>query len=75
MRNKYPGLCYWCKKHCEVGDGHFERYNGRWLVIHDKCVFLQRRWKSYQKYKEQVEKQRLACLPKNQAKESVLCEK
>lgn len=34
-RNKYPGTCYCCGAYVPPGYGHFERYNGRWLV---RCV-------------------------------------
>ena len=27
MRNKYKGICYYCGKTVEVGDGHFERHD------------------------------------------------
>lgn len=42
MRNKYEGICYYCNKTVAVGEGHFERYNGRWRTIHVNCVFKQR---------------------------------
>ncbi len=42
MRNRYPGPCYRCGNTVEKGDGHFERYNGRWRVIHETCVREQR---------------------------------
>lgn len=43
MRNRYPGICYYCGKRVETGSGHFERMPGRgWRVIHADCVFLQR---------------------------------
>ena len=34
MRNKYPGVCYKCGKRVEVGEGHFERHQGKWRVQH-----------------------------------------
>lgn len=49
MRNRYPGTCYWCGKRVEIGEGHFERHNGRWRVIHAECVFEQRRVKARKK--------------------------
>lgn len=42
MRNKYPGVCYYCRKNVAVGDGHFERMNGGWRTIHAECVRDQR---------------------------------
>jgi hypothetical protein len=46
MRNKYPGYCYYCSKYVDKGEGHFERHNGKWLVIHADCVFKQRKEKN-----------------------------
>jgi len=43
MRNKYPGICYRCKKRVEVGDGHFERYKGGWRVQHASCAIKNRK--------------------------------
>ena len=51
MRNKYKGVCYYCKKDVFPNKGHFERYNGRWRVIHADCVFSQRK----EKEKKEVE--------------------
>ena len=45
MRNKYKGYCYYCGKSVEVGEGHFERYQGGWRTIHADCVFKQREQK------------------------------
>lgn len=42
MRNKYPGICYYCGKEVAKGAGHFERKHGKWIVIHADCVFKQR---------------------------------
>lgn len=42
MRNKYKGPCYYCGKTVEVGQGHFERHNGKWRTIHAGCVLKQR---------------------------------
>lgn len=42
MRNKYKGICYYCGKTVEVGDGHFERHEGGWRTIHANYVFKQR---------------------------------
>lgn len=41
-RNKYAGVCYYCKKHVPAGAGHYERYAGSWRTIHVECVFKQR---------------------------------
>lgn len=49
MRNKYPDLCFKCKKSVKAGDGHFQRvrkgdgelyakYGDRWLVRCKDCV-------------------------------------
>ena len=38
MRNKYPGTCYRCGRHCGAGEGHFERYRGGWRVQHAICA-------------------------------------
>lgn len=38
LRNKYPGICYRCSGHVDVGCGHFERLNGRWRVQHADCA-------------------------------------
>lgn len=45
MKNKYPGICYHCKKNVETGKGHFERSMGKWRTIHADCVFIQRKEK------------------------------
>lgn len=45
MRNKYPGVCYYCKTAVIKGAGHFERYQGKWRTIHAECVFKQRKEK------------------------------
>lgn len=37
MRNRYPGTCYKCGKHVDVGFGFFERYHGSWRVQCVKC--------------------------------------
>lgn len=42
MKNKYPGICYYCGEMVEVGDGHFERHKGGWRTIHSRCVYIQR---------------------------------
>jgi hypothetical protein len=42
MRNRHPGPCYFCSKTVAAGDGHFERHNRGWRVIHADCVFHQR---------------------------------
>ncbi|UTQ79018.1 hypothetical protein S9a_00054 [Klebsiella phage S9a] len=41
-RNKFAGVCYYCKKHVPAGAGHYERYAGSWRTIHVECVFKQR---------------------------------
>jgi hypothetical protein len=38
MRNKYRGTCYRCGKTVEPGDGHFERFEGRWRTQHADCA-------------------------------------
>ncbi len=38
MRNRFPGICYRCKKYCASGQGHFERYRGGWRVQHASCA-------------------------------------
>lgn len=42
MRNRYPGTCYRCNLRVEIGDGHFERFNGRWRTQHAACVIENR---------------------------------
>lgn len=42
MKNKYKGKCYCCNQTVQKGEGHFERYKGRWRVIHIECVKKQR---------------------------------
>lgn len=42
MRNKYPGICYKCGEFVAKNEGHFERHNKGWRVIHVECVFQQR---------------------------------
>lgn len=37
-RNKFAGDCYKCGTRVEVGDGHFERHNGKFRVQHATCV-------------------------------------
>jgi hypothetical protein len=49
MRNKYPGICYYCGEKVEPGKGHFERYKRGWRTIHVGCVFEQRREKELKK--------------------------
>lgn len=42
MRNRYPGPCYRCGMHVQVGEGHFERVRGKgWRVQHADCAI---RW-------------------------------
>jgi len=45
MRNKYEGPCYYCGLIVKPKQGHFERYNGKWRLIHSECVFKQRKEK------------------------------
>lgn len=37
MRNKFAQKCYVCGKLVEVGQGHFQRHNGKWLAKHAGC--------------------------------------
>ena len=49
MRNKYPGVCYYCSKEVAKGAGHFEKVKGTrnsWRTIHAECVFIQRKEKA-----------------------------
>lgn len=45
MRNKFPGICYWCHKTVVKGAGHFEKHKSGWRTIHAACVFEQRKEK------------------------------
>lgn len=46
-RNKYPGICYRCKKVVAKGAGHFERTKDRgWQVQHAECAIKHREKKS-----------------------------
>ena len=45
MRNRYPGICYQCKKTVEAGEGHFERYKGGWRTQHAECCIKARKIK------------------------------
>ncbi len=38
MRNKHPGVCYRCGKRVEVGEGHFQRSKGKWIIQHAQCA-------------------------------------
>jgi hypothetical protein len=51
MRNRYPGICYYCEHPVAAGEGHFERYRGGWRTIHANCVFKQRAEKQVSKDK------------------------
>ena len=42
MRNRYKGTCYRCGLEVAAGDGHFERYKGKWLTQHATCAILYR---------------------------------
>jgi len=44
MRNRFPGTCYRCGKHCAAGDGYFEkRPYGGWRVQHATCAIEHRK--------------------------------
>lgn len=49
MRNKYPGICYYCGKIVNKQEGHFERHKiigyTNWRTIHSECVLKQRQEK------------------------------
>ena len=34
MRNKFEGICYLCKLVVKIGQGHFERHRGKFIVKH-----------------------------------------
>lgn len=42
MRNRHPGTCYRCGERVEVGEGHFERFQGGWRTQHASCAILYR---------------------------------
>jgi len=42
MRNKFKGTCYRCGLEVNKGNGHYERYKGRWLTQHSTCAILHR---------------------------------
>ena len=42
MRNRYKGTCYRCGLEVAAGNGHFERYKGKWLTQHATCAILYR---------------------------------
>ena len=42
MRNRYGGDCYRCGKWCAPGEGHFERFLGRFRVQHATCAIENR---------------------------------
>ena len=46
MRNKFPGICYFCGHEVPAQAGHFERVKGGWRVIHAECVLKQRQEKA-----------------------------
>lgn len=68
MRNKYPGTCYRCGKHCAAGDGHFEKIgsrqwkkwgllsSSRFLVQHANCAIKYRGTPQHYKFDNQPEK-------------------
>lgn len=49
MRNRYGGQCYFCGAYVEKGQGHFERYQNGWRVIHSICVLEMRKVKESSK--------------------------
>lgn len=38
MRNRFPGHCLRCNKYVPVGEGHFQRHSGKWLVRCKLCT-------------------------------------
>jgi len=42
MRNRFAGPCADCGERVEVGQGHFERRRGRFVVRHVRCVAIAR---------------------------------
>ena len=38
MRNKYKDICFRCGYGVEVGQGHFQRLFGSWVVQHAQCA-------------------------------------
>ena len=38
MRNKYPGTCFLCSTPVPVGEGFFQRLNGKWVCRCVNCV-------------------------------------
>lgn len=42
MRNRYPGPCYRCGQWVAPGEGHFERFQGRWRTQHADCAIENR---------------------------------
>jgi len=62
MRNKYPGTCYRCGGHVAEGDGHFERFRGRFRVQHAECAI---KWRGTQDPARKAAK-RLAARPATQ---------
>ena len=42
MRNRFSGICYRCFEVVDKGDGHFEKYKGKWLVQHYFCAIKYR---------------------------------
>ena len=63
MRNKYPGICYYCGKEVAVRKGHFEKCSGqspyKWRVIHASCAIEQREAKAKAKLKEEQHETKL----------------
>jgi curved DNA-binding protein CbpA len=56
MRNKYPGTCYRCGKRVEAGDGHFERFRGRWRTQHATCAIENRGTPDTDRLSDQLDK-------------------
>lgn len=61
MRNRFSGICYYCNKMVNKGEGHFEKgYTGHigmthWKTIHAECVFKKRNNKSLKEVKYEVD--------------------
>ena len=42
MRNKFADSCYRCGENVKMGEGHFERYAGKWRTQHASCAIQYR---------------------------------
>lgn len=42
MRNRFPGDCYRCGAWVQAGEGHFERFLGKWRTQHAACAIEHR---------------------------------